>query len=130
MTFLLVCLQVRGGGAVRRLSSSMGPNGVSIAEESVGGVVGMASDASLGDGGLRRQMSFVNPSPAAVEAIEDDEDALEDEDEEEDEDELVASPFAKPDLLTCISEENLFEAEDRGEVTLQTSNMERKTKLF
>ena len=109
----------------------MGPNGVSIAEESVVGGVGLASDASLGDGGLRRQMSFVNPAPAAAEAIEDDEDALEDEDEEEeDEDELVASPFAKPDLLTCISEENLFEAEDRGEVTLQTSNMERKTKLF
>ena len=56
---------------------------------------------------------------AAHDAIEDDEDvALGDEDdEEEDEDELVASPFAKPDLLTCISEENLFEAEDRGETT-------------
>ena len=36
-----------GGGAVRRLSSSMGPNGASIAEEST---AGQASEASLSDG--------------------------------------------------------------------------------
>ena len=83
----------------------------------------------------RRQISFVGLSPAAVEANnhanvpieDDDDDALEENEEEEDEDEeelVIASPFAKPELLTCISEENLFEnnldimtmaAEDRGE---------------
>ena len=91
----------------------------------------------------RRQISFVGLSPgaAAVEANnhanvpiedDDDDDALEEDEEEEDEDEeelVIASPFAKPELLTCISEENLFEnnleimVDDRGEPIPPNRNM-------
>lgn len=90
----------------------MGPNVDSIAEESI-------LEASLSDGQRILSPSFFEAAnqtalPAENVLIEEDDededdDALDEAEDEEEEEELVMLPFAKPDLLTCISEENLFE---------------------
>ena len=69
----------------------------------------------------KRQIPFAGAAPAIEAAnreapisgsafieVDEDEDAEDDEDDDEPDGEIV-SPFGKPDLLTCISEENLFE---------------------
>ncbi len=89
-----------GGNVVRRLSSSMGNNGSSVAEDSVDQqLVPMSQQQQSGKEDDQKRKTSFNGSKNDGD----------DEEEEEEEEEEEMSPFHKPELLTCISEENLFE---------------------